>query len=139
MRYWIGVASKEHVLKGVHDGVMQLGHGKRGPLARLDKDDRVFYYSPIKTFESKEPLQAFTALGQVTDDEIYKYKVSDDFEPFRRRVSYTKVKDVPIRPLIDDLEFIANKQAWGYAFRYGLAEISEKDFRLIEQKMVRLL
>jgi hypothetical protein len=88
MRYWIGVVSKEHVEYGVQGGIMQLGHGKRAPLARLKKDDWLIYYSPTVRFGGEQPLQAFTAIGQVADDEIYQYAMSEEFTPYRRRVSY---------------------------------------------------
>ncbi len=138
MKYWIGVVNKNHVEMGVEQGIMQLGHGKRGPLARLKKGDWLIYYSPAVDYQDKNPLQAFTALGQVADEQIYQFKVSDDFTPFRRKVNYLKVKDLPIRPLIDDLGFIKNKKSWGYVLRFGLVEIPQKDFELIRDLMVNV-
>ena len=135
MKYWIGVVSKDHVQNGVKNGIMQIGHGKRSPLTRLKKGDWLIYYSPVKTFAGKEPLQAFTALGQVADDEIYQYPISDDFIPYRRRINYQKVSDSPIRPLIEKLSFIKSKQSWGYVFRFGLVEIPEADFITIKNSM----
>lgn len=131
MRYWIGVVSKEHVQQGVKEGIMQLGHGKRAPLARL------IYYSSVMLFGDKKPPQAFTALGQVVDDEIYQYAVGETFAPYRRRVRYSTVRDVAIRPLIGDLAFIKSKQSWGYVFRFGLIEIQEEDFQLIKRLMIQ--
>jgi hypothetical protein len=32
MCYWIGVASKEHVMRAVQGGFAQVCHGKEGPL-----------------------------------------------------------------------------------------------------------
>ena len=31
MRYWLGVVSKEHVLRGVQGSFAQVCHGKKGP------------------------------------------------------------------------------------------------------------
>jgi predicted RNA-binding protein len=135
MKYWIGVVSKDHVLMGVKDGIMQIGHGKRAPLTRLKKDDWLIYYSPVHRFADKNPLQAFTALGQVADDEIYQEPTGDNFMQYRRRAKYIQVKDTPIRPLIEKLSFIKSKQAWGYVFRSGLVEIPENDFNLIKNEM----
>jgi hypothetical protein len=36
-RYWIGVASKEHVQRGVLGGFAQVCHGKAGPLNRMEE------------------------------------------------------------------------------------------------------
>ncbi len=35
MRYWIGVACKEHVLRGVTGGFCQVCHGKAAPLNHM--------------------------------------------------------------------------------------------------------
>lgn len=135
MKYWIGVVSKDHVLAGVKDGIMQLGHGKKGPLARLEKGDGLIYYSSVELFNTKQPLQAFTAIGEVADDEIYEHPISESLAHYRRRVNYFPAKDVPIRPLIDSLSFIKNKTSWGYVFRFGLVEVPKEDFDLIKKLM----
>ncbi|MDQ7862723.1 hypothetical protein RCO48_21920 [Peribacillus frigoritolerans] len=33
-RYWIGVASRDHVMKGIDGGFAQLCHGKEAPLKK---------------------------------------------------------------------------------------------------------
>ncbi|GAB4226009.1 MAG: hypothetical protein Tsb0021_01550 [Chlamydiales bacterium] len=35
-RYWIAVASKKHVQKGVLEGFAQVCHGKKGPLFSMN-------------------------------------------------------------------------------------------------------
>lgn len=136
MKYFIGVVSREHVLQGVKNGIAQIGHGKRSGLARMKKGDWFIYYSPKVALDSKEPLQAFTALGQIADDKIYQVEMSETFKPFRRKVNYKNVKETPIAPLIKSLSFIKNKKSWGYVFRYGLVEIPQEDFKLISEQMV---
>jgi len=136
MKYWIGVVSKDHVDMGVSEGILQIGHGKLGPLSRIHKDDWLIYYSPKKTLSDKEPLQAFTALGQVLDEEIYQVKINDNFNPYRRKIKYLKINQTQIKPLIDELDFIKSKKNWGYNFRFGLLEITKKDFDLIKENML---
>ena len=46
MKYWIGVASRNHVQRGVADGFAQLCHGKQNPLTRMTRGDWLVYYSP---------------------------------------------------------------------------------------------
>jgi hypothetical protein len=41
----------------------------------------------------------------------------------------------PIRPLIEKLDFIPDKQHWGMPFRRGLFEISGRDFDRIAKAM----
>lgn len=133
MRYWIIVASEEHVMLGVNGGFAQAGHGKRSGLARMHAGDRIIYYSPKTVFGGNDPLHAFTALGEVADNEIVQVEMSPDFRPFRRKVNYQLTGEVKIEPLIQDLEFIRNKRSWGSAFRFGLLEIQKADFERIEQ------
>ena len=132
-RYWIGVASKNHVMHGVSLGIVMTNHGKRSGIARMHKGDGFIYYSPKVTFEGKEPLHAFTAIGEIADENIFQAEESPDFRPFRRNAVYRKTGDVPIEPLVPGLSFIRNKQSWGYVFRFGLVEIPEDDFRRIEK------
>jgi hypothetical protein len=136
-RYWIIVASQEHVRLGISGGFAQAGHGKRSGLARMHAGDGIIYYSPKVEYGGDEPLQAFTALGIVADEEIIQVEMSPDFRPFRRQVTYTHTGTVKIRPLIDSLEFIRNKKSWGSAFRFGLIGIQEPDFRLIKNAFER--
>lgn len=137
-KFWVIVASKDHVLHGVAGGFIQAGHGKRTGLARMHAGDRILYYSPKVAFEGNEPLQAFTALGEVVDDEIVQVEMSPDFKPFRRNVKYQYAGEVMIRPLIEDLRFITNKKAWGSTFRFGLLAIHQDDFERIEQEFKKV-
>ncbi|MFY0576525.1 EVE domain-containing protein [Cystobacter fuscus] len=86
-RNWIAVASAEHVLRGREAGFMQVCHGKAAPLRRLQPGDRVIYYSPTVSFQGKDRLQAFTALGLVKAGEPYVFDMGGGFRPFRRDVT----------------------------------------------------
>ncbi len=130
-RYWIAVASKNHVMRGVAHGFAQSGHGKRSGIARMHQGDRILYYSPKVEYEGKEPLHAFTAMGEVADEEIFQVEESPDWKPFRRRVRYLWTGEVRIEPLIGELSFIKNKAKWGSVFRFGLVEIPKEDFERI--------
>lgn len=136
MKFWIGVASKEHVQRGVAGGFCQLCHGKAVPLKRMNKGDWIVYYSSKEKFGTAESCQQFTAIGEVIGDNVYEFLMTPDFKPYRRDVNFKACRSVEIRPLIDQLSFIKNKSRWGYAFRFGFLEISEHDFRLIATKML---
>jgi EVE domain len=134
-KYWIAVASAEHVRRGRSEGFMQVSHGKAAPLKRIKPGDRVVYYSPSVTLGGKDKLQAFTAIGTVKPGEPYLFDMGEGFKPYRRDVDWAKAMEAPIRPLLDKLEFTAGKPNWGYQLRFGLFQISEPDFRLIAQSM----
>lgn len=135
-RYWVIVASKNHVRHGVGAGVAQANHGKAAPLKRMSVGDRVLYYSPKLEFGGEEQCQAFTAIGTVVGDEVYSFDMGDGFIPYRRDVEYLACSDVPIQPLIPALTFIENKTRWGYVFRFGFFEIPQSDFDLIADLML---
>ena len=136
IKYWIAVASKDHVMNGVAGGFMQANHGKSSPLRRVAPGDWVIYYSPKQRYKGKEPCQAFTAVGQVKEGELYTAVMAPDFEPARRDVDFKACGEVGIRPLINQLNFIEDKQRWGYMFRFGFFEINQLDFSLITGAML---
>lgn len=134
MRYWIGVVSEQHVRIGVERGIAQIGHGKRAGLAKMQAGDGFVYYSPKETSDSRTPLQAFTAIGTIADDFIWQ-EDEGDFKPWRRKVDYFSAVNAPIRPLLNKLSFTAGQSNWGYAFRYGLIQITSDDYELIQNEM----
>jgi len=102
----------------------------------MTKGDGVLVYSPKVNYSGNQKLQAFTAVGEVTGDEVYQHKMTDDFIPHRRDVKYQPAHDVPIVPMIKELDFIEDKKAWGYLFRFGFFEIPVNDFMRIKSKMI---
>src|SRR5690242_2508417 len=102
-KYWIAVASHEHVMGGVSGGFMQVCHGKKTPLNRLKENDWIIYYSPVTVFGTKTPCQKFTAIGTIKPGNSYQYAMSADFIPWRRDVTFVASKEAPIAPLIKNL------------------------------------
>jgi hypothetical protein len=134
-RHWIAVASADHARRGKENSMMQVCHGKGGPLRRMQAGDGVVYYSPTVAFRGKDRLQAFTSIGRAKGDQIYQADMGEGFRPFRRDVEYVEANEAPIQPLLDRLEFTRGKKNWGYAFRFGLVEISQADFSTIAAAM----
>jgi predicted RNA-binding protein len=135
-RYWIGIASKEHVKTGVAGGFSQLCHGKSQPLKRMSVGDGLIYYSSKEKFGDDALCQQFTAIGEVMGSEVYVFEMFPGFVPYRRDISFFEAKDIPIRPLIERLSFIKDKTRWGYAFRFGHLEIPRADYELIAAEML---
>jgi hypothetical protein len=125
-KYWIGVASKDHVENGVKLGICQFCHGKSTPAKRLRKGDFVIYYSSKHTMGESELYQKFTAIGIVKDDTPYQVEMENGLKPFRRNIDYFDAQHPDIKPLIPTLPFIKNKTSWGYVFRYGFLEIDQE-------------
>ena len=135
---WIAVASAEHARRGCAvpaTGYMQVCHGKCAPLKRVSSGDRVAYYSPTLVMGGGDKLQKFVALGLVQAGEPYAFDMGGGFVPFRRDVAYVAAQEASILPLLDEFEFVEDRQRWGYKFRFGLFEVSEHDMRLIALAM----
>jgi hypothetical protein len=135
MRYWVNTVSRSHVQNGVAGGFTQADHGKNSRLKRLSKGDGIVFYSPRTEFQAGEPLQHFTAIGEIVDEAPYQVEMAADFHPWRRRVKFLPSVEAPIHPLIEQLDFIRNKKIWGFIFRRGLFEIGESDFNAIARAM----
>ncbi len=137
-KYYVIVASLDHVMHAVSGGFIQANHGKQGPMSKLREGDRIVCYCPRREFGKKEAFQKFCALGTVQPGEAYIGDMGHkDFQPYRRDVQY--IEDVgyaPIRPLIEQLSFITDSKKWGFPFRRGFFAIDEADFHLIETSMI---
>jgi hypothetical protein len=135
-RYWIGVASRDHVMTGVAGGFCQLGHGKAAPVKRLAPGDWIAYYSPRSKLEGGEPVQAFTAVGKIKPGDPYQGDMGGGFHPTRRDVDFLRAaREAPIRPLLDQLSFTRGRPSWGSAFRRGSFAVSAEDFLVIAEAM----
>jgi hypothetical protein len=132
---WINTVSRDHVARGVRGRFTQANHGKPHMLKRMTRGDWIVFYSPKTRYSDGEPLQAFTAIGQVADDEPYRVEMSPDFQTWRRNVEFLDCAQTPIRPLIGQLEFIEDPARWGYKFRFGVFKISDHDLEVIRSAM----
>ena len=135
MSYWINTISRDHVQAGVEGGFTQADHGKSTKLSRLKKGDYLVFYSPKTQLKDGETLQMFTALGKITDEEPYRFEMTAEFHPWRRKMAFVESCEAEIRPLLDNLSFIKDKKRWGFPFRRGLFEIPKADFKLIAEAM----
>lgn len=135
MKYWIAVASREHVLLGKSAGIMQVCHGKLSKLNQVKPGDWIIYYSPTEIFGKKDICRKFTSIGRVKTGDPYQYEMAENFIPWRRDIKYLNATEVAIEPLLDKLSFIKNKVQWGFMFRFGLFSIPRLDFEIIASHM----
>lgn len=134
-RFWGGVASAEHVARGVEDGSCQLPHGKAGPVGRLRPGDGIACYAPRERMGEGEPVQAFVAIGTIAEGEPDQ-GIMDGFVAARREVRWWPAAHrAPIRPHLDRLFFAAGRAGWGTVLRRGSFPVTGQDFRLIAAAM----
>jgi len=134
MTAWLGVASAEHVRRGVGLGIAQIGHGKRSGLARMKEGDTLVYYSPVERLGDKTPLRQFTAIGTIADGEIWQAD-EGDFKPFRRRVCYEDAQPVPVEDVKTHLQ-LTTAPNWGYQLRRGLVSLDAGDVAVLRESML---
>ena len=131
MRYWVNIISQSHVQDGVAGGFTEADEGRESRLRKMTKGDRLVFYPPRTERLAGQPVQKFTAIGEVADEEPYQA----ESKAWRRRVRFLPAAEAPVQPLIDNLEFISNKKSWGVVFRRGFFEIGESDFKTIAGAM----
>ncbi|MDH6230715.1 hypothetical protein M2281_001287 [Mesorhizobium soli] len=132
---WLAVASADHVQRGKADSFMQVCHGKAGPLRRIGAGDGIVYYSPSNAFGGRDGLKSFTALGRVRSGDPYQVDMGGGFRPFRRDVDWDAAAQTSIGLLFDRLELTADRRNWGYQLRFGLLQLSLRDFCVIAEAM----
>lgn len=135
MTNWINTVSRDHVRRGVLGRFTQANHGTPHMLRRMARGDWIVFYSPRESYPKGKPLQAFTAIGQIADDEPYQAEMGD-VSPWRRNVDFLTCQEAPIRPLLESLDFIDDKSRWGYRFRFGVFRIDDHDLTVIRSAMV---
>jgi hypothetical protein len=140
LRYWIGVASRDHVHRGKTGGFAQVCHGKSGPLKQMKEGDYIVYYSPTIEFGQKGKsfdCKSFTTIGRIASGAPYQVEMFPGFVPYRINVNYyVDARAASILPLIPLLSFIPDKKSWGFPFRRGSFEIPQHDFELIAARML---
>ena len=137
IRYWLAVASRDHVQNAVDLGIAQVNHGQRGGLDAMGEADGLVYYSPKAEYPDGETIREFTAIGRIAAGAPYQ-AVSLDRRPWRRRVDYERdAEPARIRSMLGMLDFTRDTPQWGYQLRRGLIEISRHDFEVIRQAMQR--
>ena len=134
MTAWLAVASAEQVERGVRLGIVQTNHGKRSGIARMRPGDWLVYYSPHERRGDSAPLQAFTAIGRVADDELWQAD-EGSFTPWRRRVGYrTDARRVGITEVRERLDLTSHADR-GHQLRRGLLALTDNDATVLQAAM----
>jgi hypothetical protein len=134
-RFWIGVASLDHVAAGVAGGFCMFAHGKHEAVKRVRPGDWIAYYSPRKGMRGGGKVAAFTAVGRIREGEPYSAVMAPGRTGFRRDVGYRDARAAPIAPLLDALAFVTDRAHWGVHFRRPLFAVGRDDFERIARAM----
>jgi hypothetical protein len=71
----------------------------------------------------------------VADRAPYQCDMGGGFVPSRRDVIWSEVRELPIGPLLDKLDFSRGRSNWGYVLRFGVLRITGSDFAAIRGAM----
>ena len=119
-----------------HAADLKLAARRRGDRAgEFAPGDRVVCYSPNRRYSAshalraKDRLQAFTAIGTVSDGAPYRADMGAGFHPYRRDVTWHDAEPTPLAALQGVLA-ITQERNWGYRLRQGLVELLVADERL---------
>src|SRR5206468_1488426 len=115
-RCWIAVVAQDRAERGRDGSYAELAHGRAGIMELMQPGDGYITYSPRASDPKGAPVQAFTALGYVREGGLYRAADAEGISVFRLPVAYVPVALTPIKPLLDSLTFIRNRQHWGAAF-----------------------
>ena len=148
-RFWIGVASKEHVEVDRKLGICRFCHSKPDPAKRLVKGDYFIYYSSKFRINDERRCLQFTAIGIVTDTTAYHLEPSPENttgdsalhfahapQALARNIQYFDVPPVDVKHLVPVIPFITNKSSWSMVFRFGFLEIDQDSFEVIAKGML---
>ena len=100
-RTWVLVASRDHARHGLEGGFVMANHGKKSPVARMSKGDRILLYSPTTTYPKGEPLRAITIVGEVTGDEPEPSPVIEG--GWNRAATLREIEPIPLAQVRDHL------------------------------------
>ena len=134
-QYWIAVVAQDRAERARHGAYAELSHGRAGILELLRPGDGYVTYSPRTTDPKGIAVQAFTTMGRVGTGALYRVTEPDGSAAFRLPVEYMAAHPAPIKPFLDSLTFIRNRQHWGAAFRFGGLRITGADYARIAAAM----
>ena len=143
MNCWIFIANNGNPFFTAENVYLnRMGHGLWGIGANtpnrhnLHEGDKIVFYltSPTMAFVGTATISS-TVLGESEQDKLRTERV---FSGAKRGVRLTDIdiwsERKAIKPLLEDLRFVKNKESWGTHLQGGIRGISEEDFELITLK-----
>lgn len=114
---WVIVAARDHARRGIDGGFVMANHGKRAPLARMSRGDRVLIYSAKTNYPDGEPLRAITIVGEITGEEPEASEIIPG--GFRRAAALREITPAPLADVRDHLPTSR--------LRFGFFELTGED------------
>lgn len=125
--HFIGVVHKAQALRAREMGIVAFSHGRESAVRSLAVGDAVILYAPRTDFDG-DPVQAFVAHAIVTGEAPETREFAPGMTAWTRAARYDEITEIPVRPMLDDLEFVTNPRHWGMSFRQGKFAIGQADY-----------
>lgn len=127
MKFFLLNASFDHLKIGIKGGFIQQMQSNR--LNKIKKGDKVVLYATRNKYDGPyEPVRQFVGIGTAIDDDVFDHKGF-----WRKNIKFYRFRPVPLEKVIGKLEFIKNKDNYGFYFMRGFREISEADYLTIKK------
>ena len=138
MKFFVITTNLKDYFLDIKNGFKFIGLPERNKrtLVTLVPGDRIFFYiSKLGLFAAEVEVTGpyFYSTSKVWSDDVFLYPCRVHTKPLLFEASLDKMIDV--RLILDDLEMITNKRYWGTCFMGSFRTISEKDARLLENKL----
>jgi len=126
---WLLVADDQTWTTLVKSGFWKLGRRYKRVSRKIRREDRAVAY--VKYFSAIYGIVKITSETYENKQDV-EYPVRFDMEP-----EVFLSEPISIRPLINSLSFIRNKERWYGYFQTSLRKVPEKDFELIRGYVIR--
>lgn len=138
MNFWIAISTRENARVVEEKGVWGVANRYRPTLAKVKTGDRMVVYAKGGYF-----VGAYEVASElfVDDDEIFFQKIGNSWrkEFYRNRIKVRPIvphpKEVPVRAILSELQFLRNYVRWGGYFWRALVQIEQDDYEIIAQAL----
>ena len=144
MKNWLVVMTEDNFVVSVKHGIIGFPRSMGTTAGKMKPGDQVVFYLSRKKVGQKGvsgALFQFAAAGKIkgsvflSEDKIWN-SVGNETYPVRCKVDITTGKRrVDIRPMIEALDFIKNKEHWGVSFFKSTRRIPSSDYKKISSAL----
>lgn len=143
MKYWLIVMTRDNFHISLEHNLIGLPESVESIASKVTPGDKVIFYLSRESVKKRMHsfVGQFVAVGQIKSTVSRSNKkiwnpIGDKIFPIRCEVDIEVGKHaVDAKPLVNSLDFIANKKRWGLSFFRAIREIGQRDYEEISNKL----
>jgi predicted RNA-binding protein len=142
-RYWILCMSEDNYQIAKEQGLIGMSERAKTALQKIAISDMITFYINKKKVGSPpndptQRVQQFRGIARVSGEAVKSHDLiwhirEGEIFPYRRKVDFLADGKADVRPLINRLSFVTNLAFWALPLRKGYAEVTERDFEIIQE------